>query len=371
MNIFGPDDYRAFAPPGMCFISSPSGGGGGQPQTTTTTQTNEPYAEQKLVLDPLLQQIKPVVFDDKREFFPGSTVVPFSPETQLGLGQQANRAAFGDPNLGLAGQEIGKTLSGDYLNIGNPSFQRMSNRIYGDIRQQTDSQFGGAGRYGSPGHQEATARAFGDAIAPLEYGNYQAERERMGSAIDRSIPLANQPYIDAGFLRDVGAQREGLSGQELSEQIQRHNFGQTSEAQQLAEAIGLAGTFNAGGTSNATTTGPAPVTGSNFGQTAGLGLQAASLFIPKPKPTIICTECHAQGLFPDELMEFDKKFALKLYINDWHVLAGYYLWAKPVVELMKKSRTFAHVVSWIARPIAEQMALEMGRNGLPTGVGDR
>ena len=371
MSRFHIDEFGILTPPGVCSIGGGPSSGGGAPQTTTTTQTNEPYAEQKAVINPLLEEIKPVVFDKQREFFPDSTVVPFSPETEAGLGLQSNRAIFGDQNLTSARGLVGDTISGNYLDAGNPSFQNMSNRIYDDLRRQTDSQFAQGGRYGSVGHQEAQGRAFADAIAPLQYGNYEAERTRQENAVNQAFPLANQAYLDAGQLRDVGATRENLSGEKISEQIARHNFGQTSKPQQLAEAIGLAGTFNAGGQSTSTTTGPGPRTGSSFGQGAGLALQAASLAIPAPKPTgVICTECHRRGWLNGALYEADCRFGEGLRKSDPDVLEGYHLWAIPVANAMYNYTWVANVVWFLSRPIIEAMAARGGVNmfGNVTGV---
>jgi len=255
-----------------------SSGGGGQ-TTTTTTNTNEPFEEQKAVLTPLLNRVMPDVADRPLSFYPDETVVGFSPETEAALGLQTQQA-FGSPGFNAAQGLNTRTLQGDFLNQGNPAWQGLVNRIGGDVSKQVNSQFAGAGRLGSNSNTEALSRGIGDAIAPIAFANYEAERGRQQQGIGDAQNLQNQGFVNSSILQNVGTAREGLEQQRLNEQINRFNFGQTEPQQRLGSALGLANLSNFGGTSTSTSTGPAPRSGggSGFGQAAGLGLQAASLF---------------------------------------------------------------------------------------------
>jgi hypothetical protein len=81
---------------------------------------------------------------------------------------------------------------------------------------------------------------------------------------------------------------------------------------------------------------------------------------------IICTELHEQGLMSKDVFEADQAFGK---LQDAQTMAGYHVWARPIVKLMKKSKLFTWVVHKIATPWAEQMAFEMGIVERPNFVG--
>lgn len=84
------------------------------------------------------------------------------------------------------------------------------------------------------------------------------------------------------------------------------------------------------------------------------------------KDKIICTELHDQGLMSKEVFEADQRFGK---LQDAQTMAGYHVWARPIVKLMKKSKLFTWVVHKIATPWAEQMAFEMGVLDRPSLIG--
>jgi hypothetical protein len=84
------------------------------------------------------------------------------------------------------------------------------------------------------------------------------------------------------------------------------------------------------------------------------------------KGKIICTELHRQGLMTKKVFEADQAFGK---LQDMQTIAGYHLWAKPIVNLMKKSKVFTWIVHKVATPWAEQMAFEMGVMDKPNTIG--
>lgn len=72
-------------------------------------------------------------------------------------------------------------LSGKYLN-GNPYFGQVTNTLNRNIADQVNSQFEGAGRYGSDAYAGTLARETGAADANLGYNNYNDEMNRMAQA---------------------------------------------------------------------------------------------------------------------------------------------------------------------------------------------
>ncbi|MGD0725858.1 MAG: hypothetical protein ABSB63_09875 [Spirochaetia bacterium] len=81
---------------------------------------------------------------------------------------------------------------------------------------------------------------------------------------------------------------------------------------------------------------------------------------PGIPPTEICAELYRQGLMPEDIFHADQLFGayLREYQND--VLVGYKFLDKPVVSLMRKSKTFTRIVNVVAKPWTYEMAYRMG-----------
>ena len=262
------------------------------------------------------------------QYYPGSTVVPFAPETQQALDMQAQRAQSGSPLNAAAQSSLTNVLGGGanpatpYLEgmFGqvNPAtqsltalangtdqagFQNAFNAARNQITPQVDSLFGRAGRSGSGLAQTAQTQAEADAFANL----YNQEQNRKLSAasqlgsnflggqaneLSAALGLGGQflqgqglqnqaaalaptlsasDYTDIGQLAQVGAQRESMSQQQLQDQINRYNYGQQLPYNMLQQYAGLiSGVPAIGGT----TTAPGASTGQNLlgGGLAGAGL---------------------------------------------------------------------------------------------------
>jgi len=194
-----------------------------------------------------------------REFFPGSTVIPFAPETQAAMDLQKGLgfAQTGQsPLLDIASGSMGGFASGvmptaysqltpqaDFL---SGVRQSIGQDVMGDIA----TRFGSMGRTGtSPGATAAATRAFTDAYAPFALSQAEAERraeqEAIENQIGRQLTAAQglsglQSDIDtrteSGIDRifDVGARQEDLAARNLQEQIDRFQFAQTNPFDRLS-----------------------------------------------------------------------------------------------------------------------------------------
>ena len=194
-----------------------------------------------------------------REFFPGSTVIPFAPETQAAMDLQKGLgfAQTGQsPLLDIASGSMGGFASGvmptaysqltpqaDFL---SGVRQSIGQDVMGDIA----TRFGSMGRTGtSPGATAAATRAFTDAYAPFALSQAEAERRAEQTSIENQIGrqltaaqgLAGlQSDIDtrrsSGIDRifDVGARQEDLAARNLQEQIDRFQFAQTNPFDRLS-----------------------------------------------------------------------------------------------------------------------------------------
>ncbi len=214
----------------------------------------EPYVQ-----DILQESARLYGSDIGRQYFPGSTVVPFAPETQAamdlskGLGFAQTGAS---PLLDIASGAMGGFASGvmpnaysqltpqaDYLSGVRES---IGSNVMGDIA----TRFGSMGRTGtSPAAQAAATRAFTQSYAPFQLSQAEAERRAEQTAIENQIGrqltaaqgLAGlQTDIDtrrgSGIDRimDVGAMQEDLAARQLQDQIDRYQFEQQSPFARLS-----------------------------------------------------------------------------------------------------------------------------------------
>ena len=261
-------------------------------QTTVTQQKTDPWSAQQPYLEKGFGAAETNVLNRPKEYFPGSTVVPFSGETETALTATTNRAMQGNPLLPAAQGGVMDTLGGQYLNQGNPAFAAMAERAISPLRNEyqntirpnIDSGFMSAGRGGSNmarsfqmGNAENNyMRQVGDVGASLAYQNYGDERNRMMQAQGMAPGLADADYTDIGQLAGVGAQRQGMSQANLQDLINRFNFAQTEPTQRVGEYMGLVGGGYGGqtqGSSIAPSTAPQfnPILGTLGGAAMGVG----------------------------------------------------------------------------------------------------
>ena len=181
------------------------GGGGGGSQSVNTQV--EPPAYAKPFLEFGLSEAKNLYNSGNPNYFPESTVVGFSPETEMALEGMRNEAL--DPNS-LTSQSQGivqQNLMGT-----NP----LLSAAFKPAIDQVTSQFAKSGRYGSGANQQALASA----LAPMAYKAQQ----------DASAQAPQAALMDERLLTSVGIEaKEGLAQANLQDNINRFNFEQTSQ----------------------------------------------------------------------------------------------------------------------------------------------
>lgn len=210
-----------------------SSGGGGD---TTTVQKADPWAGQQPYLTYGFQQAQKNYDRGGPQYYPTSTVAPFSDQTQQALQLQQNRALAGSPVTQAAQSEATKTLSGDYLN-NNPYLDSIWNQGAGDIQSRVAGQFGAAGRTGSGINQQVLSRELANGYNNLYGANYQAERARQSQALALAPQTAAMDYADLDRLALVGNTYDTQAQNELSDQVNRWNYTQNLPDQNLARYI--------------------------------------------------------------------------------------------------------------------------------------
>ena len=231
-----------------------SSGGGDQ----TTTSRTEPYAPAEPYLQDILGEAQNIYRSDVgRQYFPGSTVVPFADQTQEALnlqqaaaleqagpsamlGQAANTfgqfagspmsaytgrmgTGFGSSMPGMTSQGLGSsygqlTPQADYLS-------GIREGITSDVMGSVQSQFGGMGRTGtSPQAQQAVARGVTQAYAPIASQLASQERGREQQALEsqfgrqfgggQSDLQRQQAALESQFGRQYGASQADIARQQ-------------------------------------------------------------------------------------------------------------------------------------------------------------
>lgn len=210
--------------------------GGGSEQTGTQTVSNQIDPAIRPYRDFGLQELRRL-YENPTPYAPFQTYISPSGATTSALGGIESRAMAGSPLTRSAQEQLGRTISGDYLS-GNPFFTGAFQGATRDISNQFGqnimdirSKASSAGRYGSGAQTNLENRAatglstaLADIGGRLAYANYDTERGRQEAAVRAAPEMAATDYNDLAKLLGVGAAREGYSQAELSDQLARYQY---------------------------------------------------------------------------------------------------------------------------------------------------
>lgn len=188
--------------------------GGGQTRQVTQTLTDPTTAPFK---EFGLSEAKKLYEAGPMQYYPGQTVVGFSPESEMALGALRQQAIQGSPFIGAVQDVVMQNLMGT-----NP----LQSAAFRPAIQAVEAQAAKAGRYGS-GYQQA---AVAEALAPMAY-------EVQQQAIQQA-PMARQfGFADLETLAGVGASREAQQQAQLAGDIERFQFEQQAPQAALANYL--------------------------------------------------------------------------------------------------------------------------------------
>jgi hypothetical protein len=190
-----------------------SKGGGTTRQVTQsiTDPTTAPFKEFGLA------EAKRLYGEGPMQYYPGQTVVGFSPETEMALSGLRQQAITGSPFIGAVQDVVMQNLMGT-----NP----LQAAAFRPVVEQVEAQASKAGRVGS-GYQQGAVAA---ALAPMAY---QAQQQAIQQA-----PAARQfGFADLETLAGVGAAREAQEQTELAADIERFQFEQQAPGAALANYL--------------------------------------------------------------------------------------------------------------------------------------
>lgn len=117
------------------------------------------------------------------------------------LNSVLDRYNAGDPNVDAARKYNADVLSGRYLGEGNPYLQAMIDQTGNDVSNGVSASLGTRGLTGGSAHSGIVARELAKNSTALRYGDYGAERDRMGQAVSQvpGIIAAENGILDPAF----------------------------------------------------------------------------------------------------------------------------------------------------------------------------
>lgn len=194
--------------------------------TDTVTQKSEPWSQAQPYLKNIFGEAQGL-YNQGQQYYPGSTVVPFHPDTQQGLQglrNQFNQAPIGldtatgtmdRVSQGTTGNPLYNQMqqaSSQQVTAGNPQLQAFANNnqsnpylddIYNkaasQVRDNTNAMFSKAGRYGSTANQNALSDSLGSMAANMYGQAYESDAGRRFAAAQE---LGNRQAGD--YARQMG-----------------------------------------------------------------------------------------------------------------------------------------------------------------------
>lgn len=232
--------------------------------TATQQQTSGPPAFLQPYLNYALQQGTSLYQSPSPSYYPGTQVAAPSTATQAGWQDAIARATQGS-QVGNAAQQYGtNVLQGGFLGP-NPYQNAVNQSIYASTIPAVDAQFSLGGRYGSGAQSGTLGTAIANQIAPMEYQQYQNERQAQQNMAQMAPGLGAQDWTDIQGLMGVGSAQDALAQQQIGANINQWNYNQNLAQNKLAQFAQLMGGLPFGQTQTSTST-PA---GTDFGSILG------------------------------------------------------------------------------------------------------
>lgn len=273
---------------------------------TTTTASSAPWSAAQPALKTGLKAAEDTFNADPtgaKSVYTGSTVTPWSQNTQNAMGMISGAANANSGGAGLSGQfqdvinnggftapqmdalNNTRTIANSSFDINaNPAFQQVLKQAQDSARDAVNLNAGGAGRYGSGIHQDTLGSTIGDLTSRMvgnEYTNWQNRRDaantslfNMGNSGFQNLGSAYEGLkLPATDLMQLGAMDEDLATRMKNDELRIFNDKNNAPWNQIAKLNAIAsGAGQLGGTQTQTQPGQNPfLTALGYG-TTGLGL---------------------------------------------------------------------------------------------------
>jgi hypothetical protein len=236
-------------------------GGGGQSQSSS----NEIDPMLKPYIEYGLNEAQNLYNQGAPEYYSGNTYLGPNQAQQDAIAMMTNQANAGSNVLTNSSALANQTLSGDFLNAGNPYLAQatqagadVATDQYNKAMQNTNSQASLSGRYGSNAHanlasdnSQNLANALTNQAGTMAYNNYNAERQNQMNVMNNAQNIAGNDYYGANQLMNAGNQSAQFDQAALDADIARHDYGQNAQQMHLNNYLTAA--YGAPGGSQTTT----------------------------------------------------------------------------------------------------------------------
>lgn len=252
----------------------------------TTTTINEPWSGIQPYLKNLYTRAN-TAYSTPLKYYSGSTVAGLSDQTQGALQGITNMGMQGAPFMASGNNLLNQTLQGGYLNS-NPyldqtydrAAQAVTRNFSDAVMPGLGAQFSMAGRLGSGAHQNAAdwamtnlGNSLGGLATDIYGGNYAQERQNQMGALGMVPGMQQAGFYGLNQALGAGQLYDAQNQAQLTDKVNRFNFGQMEPWQRLNMYQSAITGGNAGG-GTSTTTGPGQ---SMLPTYAGLGLGIGGL----------------------------------------------------------------------------------------------
>ncbi len=208
----------------------------------TTTAMSGPPDYLRPYLTQALQAAQGIYNQGPPQYYPGSTVVPFSQETEAALQGITERAQQGSP-VNTAAQTyatgvLSNPVTSQFGAATNPYLDATFNRAALQTQNQLASEFARSGR-NIGASEPIRSQQLNDLATGIYGGAYESERNRMAQDIAQQrgiqasvLGMAPQTsalgYSDLDRLLGVGGLREDLTGRQMEDEAARYDFAQNA-----------------------------------------------------------------------------------------------------------------------------------------------
>lgn len=253
---------------------------GGTTSTTTNTSSSAPANPDVTATQSKLLKGLQGAYDGGVKVFDKSLYPGAGSTTQQGwqsMLNAANNPAYSGAINNTIG-DFGAIASGQRFGMNDPGYAQLRQKAIDDTQSAVNQQFGASGRFGGGSHVQSLGEGIGNAVAGLDYANYQNDQQRQMAAAAALPGLFSASLQPASAIGAVGSAQDADAQARLQAEndLFRRQNDTAWDALARSSSI-LAGTAPVGGmTQTNTQTSPA----TPWWQTAlGAGIAGAGLFL--------------------------------------------------------------------------------------------
>lgn len=172
------------------------------------------------------------------------------PTTQNAWAQTLGAAGNQDFAGGMSGaiSDFSDVAAGKRFGLNDPGYARIRQGVIDDTMSNINSQFTNSGRFGGGSHVESLGEGVGNAVAGLDYSNFQSDIARQQQA----VPMAQQAFqgslMPSAAMGTVGSAQDAdaLARRQAENDLFRRQNDAPWQALERSSGV-LHGTAGAGG----------------------------------------------------------------------------------------------------------------------------